>query len=284
MIKFGPAGNSDSFTAMGYKNNFEVPQYLVKMGLNAYEYQCGRGVRISTENAEKFGTVCAENGISVSLHAPYYISLSSTEEEKRDGSIKYILESAQACSAMGGRRIIVHSGSATKITREHALELAVDTMKKAIKALDENGYGNIIICPETMGKVGQLGTLDEVLELCKLDERMLPCIDFGHLNARTFGGVKTKEDYKDILDKIENALGAARLKVFHSHFSKIEYSPKGGEVRHLTFDDTVYGPEFLPLAELVAQKGLTPTFICESAGTQAEDARAMRNMVESVQK
>lgn len=284
MIKFGPAGNSESFTSMGYKNNFDVPQYLVKMGLNAYEYQCGRGVRVSDENAAKFGAIAAESGIAVSLHAPYYISLSSTEEEKRDGSIKYILDSARACKAMGGQRIIVHSGSATKITREHALELALGTMKKAITALDENGYEDIIICPETMGKVGQLGTLEEVLELCKLDERMLPCIDFGHLNARTFGGVKTKDDFKEILDKIENALGAARLKVFHSHFSKIEFSSKGGEVRHLTFEDTVYGPEFSPLAELIVQKGLTPTFICESAGTQAEDARTMKNIVESLQK
>ena len=151
-------------------------------------------------------------------------------------------------------------------------------MKKAILVLDDLGFGDLHLCPETMGKVNQLGTLEEVMELCSLDERLFPCIDFGHLNARTFGSIRGKEDYKKILDTIENWLGIDRLKCFHSHFSKIEYTEKGGEKLHLTFEDTVYGPDFEPLAELIAQKGLAPVFICESAGTQTEDARTMRQI------
>ena len=154
-------------------------------------------------------------------------------------------------------------------------------MQHAIRALDEQGYADVVICPETMGKINQLGTLEEVLELCSLDERMVPCIDFGHLNARTFGSITGKEAYAAILRQIENKLGADRLKVFHSHFSKIEYTEKGGEKRHLTFEDEVYGPLFEPLAELVAQKNLSPTFICESAGTQAEDAKFMKELYEA---
>ena len=135
-----------------------------------------------------------------------------------------------------------------------------------------------------MGKVNQLGTLDEVLALCSVDERLIPCIDFGHLNARTFGGIATQQDYLDILDAIENKLGFDRLKVFHSHFSKIQYTLKGGEKLHLTFEDQEYGPEFEPLAELIAKKNLSPTFICESAGTQAEDAAEMKRMYENYKK
>ncbi|MBQ9920287.1 MAG: endonuclease IV, partial [Clostridia bacterium] len=66
------------------------------------------------------------------------------------------------------------------------------------------------------------------------------------------------------------------LKEFHSHFSKIEYSA-GGEKKHLTFEDTVFGPNFEPLMELIYKKNLSPTFICESAGTQAEDAKVMKD-------
>ena len=274
-IKFGPAGNSISFTEMGYKKTNDIPLYLKEFGLNAFEYQCGRGVKISDTAAMSFGKISAENGITLSLHAPYYISLSSVEEQKRLNSIDYILQSAKAAEAMGAKRIIIHSGSCSKISREEALSLATDTMKLAVKALDENGYSDIIPCPETMGKINQLGTLSEVLELCLVDERMIPCIDFGHLNARTFGSIKTIDDYKKIFDEIENKLGYDRLKVFHSHFSKIEYTENGGEKRHLTFDDNIYGPNFEPLIEMILRKNCTPTIICESDGTQAEDARTM---------
>lgn len=273
---FGPAGNSESFTKMGYKSSLQVPEYIVKMGLDAFEYQCGRGVNIGSEKAAQLGKLADEKGIKLSLHAPYYISMSSVEEEKRIKSVDYILQSARAVNAMGGSRIVVHTGSCSKISREQALELAKDTMKLAIAALDAEGLSNVRICPETMGKINQLGTLEEVIELCKLDERLLPCIDFGHLNARTMGQVNSGEAFLDILNKIGNELGEDRLKQFHSHFSKIEYTV-GGEKKHLTFEDTVFGPDYEPLMELVYKKNLSPTFICESAGTQAEDAKAMKD-------
>ena len=274
--RFGPAGNSESFTKMGYKSSLDVPEYIEKMGLDAFEYQCGRGVTIGFDKAEKLGKLAKEKDILLSLHAPYYISMSSVEEEKRIKSVDYILQSARAVNAMGGERIVVHTGSCGKISREEALILAIDTMKLAIAALDAEGLSNIRICPETMGKVNQLGTLFEVLELCKLDERLNPCIDFGHLNARDRAILKTPADFEKIFDDIENAIGNSRLKEFHSHFSKIEYSA-GGEVRHLTFDDTVYGPDFEPVAELIYKKQCSPTIICESAGTQAEDAKAIKD-------
>ena len=273
---FGPAGNAESFAAMGYKKNTQVPEYLKKFSLTAYEYQCGHGVRVNEKAAKEFQAAAQEAGIKVSLHAPYYISLSSKEEEKRNNSITYILQSAQAADWIGADRIVVHSGSCSGMSREAALELAKDTLQKAQKALDEQGFGHIHICPETMGKINQLGTLDEVMELCLIDERFLPCIDFGHLNARTLGSIQGAKEYEEILDTIGNRLGKDRLQSFHAHFSQIEYTEKGGEKRHLTFSDTVYGPFFQPLGELIAKKQLQPTIICESAGTQAEDAKAMR--------
>ena len=279
--KFGPAGNSESFFTQGFKGSLDVPEYVVRMGLDCFEYQCGRGVNIGEDKARKLGELAKEKGITLSLHAPYYISMSSVEEAKRLNSINYILASARAVDAMGGDRIIVHTGSCGKISRERALELALDTMKLSLDALDENGLGHIHICPETMGKVNQLGTLDEVLSLCELDERLIPCIDFGHLNARDQGYFKTLSDYNVVFESIENRLGSDRLKSFHSHFSKIEYTT-GGEKRHLTFEDTVYGPDFEPVMELTFKKQCSPTFICESDGTQAEDAKAMKDYYNSL--
>ncbi len=273
--KFGPAGTGDDFKAQGFKSSLQVPSYLVNMGLDHFEYQCGRGVNIGLDKAAELGKIAKEKGITLSLHAPYYISMSSVEEEKRLNSVNYILSSARAVKAMGGDRIIVHTGSCGKISREEALTLAIDTMKLSQKALDEEGLSDIHICPETMGKVNQLGTLYEVLELCKIDERIIPCIDFGHLNARDLGILKTKDDFEKIFLEIKNQLGSERFNNFHSHFSKIEYTT-GGEKRHLTFEDNVYGPDYKPVMELVAKYNLSPTFVCESAGTQAEDSKIMK--------
>ena len=273
--KFGPAGTGDSFKAMGYKTSLQVPGYLSAMGLTWFEYQCGRGVNIGEDKAVQLGAKAKEHDIGISLHAPYYISLASKEEEKRENSVNYILQSARAVDHMGGDRIVVHPGGLGGLSREGATVLACETLKKAQQTLDENGLSHIHICPETMGKINQLGNLDEVLTMCALDERMIPCIDFGHLNARSHGGVSTVEAFEEVLSQIYDRLGEQRLKTFHSHFSKIEYTD-GGEKRHLTFEDTVYGPNFEPLAELIAKKQLSPVFVCESAGTQAEDALSMQ--------
>ena len=170
----------------------------------------------------------------------------------------------------------------TPLVRAYGLEKALDTLRRAQEALDQAGYEDMTLCPETMGKVGQLGTLDEVLALCGVDERITPCIDFGHLNARTLGGIQSKADYAAILDRMAEALGDERARRFHVHFSRIEYS-KGGEKRHWTFAETQFGPEPQPLMELLAERGLAPVVICESAGTQAEDACTMQQMYRAAQ-
>ena len=148
--KFGPAGAAESFKAMGYKRSAQLPEYLEKFGLTHFEYQCGQGVRVSEDSAKEIGEAFKKAGMTLSLHAPYFISLSGTDEEKRLNSINYIIASAKAAKAMGAERIVIHSGSCAKISRAEALELAKDTMKKAREALISEGLGDIVCCPETM--------------------------------------------------------------------------------------------------------------------------------------
>lgn len=272
---FGPAGSSADFLKK-YKSSADMPKYLKELGLDAFEYQCGQGVRVSESSGSALKKNSEEYGITLSLHAPYFISLSGVEEEKRNKSIDYILQSCAAAVKIGAKRIVIHSGSCAKLTREQALALAKDTLLRARRAAVSEGYENIRFCPETMGKINQLGNLEEVLELASLDDSFIPCIDFGHLNARTLGGVNSAEEFTHIIDRIGNVLGEERQKCFHSHFSKIEYTQNGGELKHLTFEDDVFGPDFEPLMEVVAAKGLSPTFICESAGTQSLDALKMK--------
>lgn len=283
IAKFGAAGNSDSFYKEGHKASEEMPQWLSNMGLDAYEYQCGNGVRCGETTAKKISEKAQEHGIIMSVHSPYYINLATGEEEKRTGNINYILQSAQLAKYLGGDRVVVHSGALGKMTREEALERAKECLKIVRSEMINAGFSDVRLCIETMGKINQLGNLQEVMELCRVDDSFLPCIDFGHLNARTLGGLKTKADFEEIFDTIENRLGKERLKVFHSHFSKIEYT-KGGEKKHLTYEDTVYGPDFDFVAEIMAERDIGATIICESAGTQAEDALTMKKIYERIRK
>ncbi len=279
IIRFGAAGQSESFKARGHKTSLEIPAYAASFGQKAFEYQCGHGVRLGLEKAAEMAQRAQAHDVLFSVHAPYFISMSSMVEETRLNSIGYILQSCAVVKALGGKRVIFHAGSCGKQSREDALAKATDTMQRIVAAVDEAGYGDLTLCPETMGKIGQLGDLEEVLALCKVDSRITPCIDFGHLNARTLGGIATQADYAAILDRMQEVLGDARAAQFHVHFSRIEFT-KGGEKRHWTFADTQFGPEPLPLLELFAQRGLTPTVICESAGTQAEDAATMQQAYE----
>ena len=117
----------------------------------------------------------------------------------------------------------------------------------------------------------------EITRFCKIDPVFIPCIDFGHINAREQGSLKTKDDYKSRLQYMIDELGYERMKHFHSHFSKIMYSAKG-EIKHLTFDDAVYGPEFEPLAIALKELKLEPYLVSESAGMQAEEAEYMKKV------
>ena len=270
---FGPGGNSEAFKLAGYKSTLDAPEFVSKIGLDAYEYEAGNGLAASPAMLMQIGQKAKEYGVRMSFHTPYFISLSGVVEETRLKSIGYIKQSLDAANLLGANTIVVHCGSASKISRDEALRLAADTLVKTLDSVDTYG---IKIGIETMGKINQLGTLDEVLELCRIDSALVPVVDFGHLNARELGGVfRTSDDYLRVFDRIDRAFGADVASNLHCHFSKIEWS-NGGEKKHLTFEDTVFGPDYEPLAEAIAKEGLTPTIICESAGTQSDDALMMK--------
>ncbi|MBQ7492703.1 MAG: TIM barrel protein [Clostridia bacterium] len=275
---FGPAGNCDSFTKQ-YKSSVHAPAWLRDMGLDCYEYQCGRGVNVGKDTARAIGLAAKEAGIVMSLHAPYFINLSGDDPQRVEKNVEYILQAARACAWLGGDRIVVHCGGLSGMERETAMAHTLYNLREALRALEQEKLDHIRLCVETMGKINVLGDGGEVCRICQSDERLLPCIDFGHLNARTGGHMSTEEEMAALLDLLWNTLGEARARAFHAHFSKIEYG-KGGEVRHLTFDDAVFGPEFIPLARLLTKRRLAPRIICESAGTQAEDALLMKQQFE----
>ncbi|MBQ2984944.1 MAG: TIM barrel protein [Clostridia bacterium] len=255
-----------------------MPKWLAARELDAFEYSFGRGIRLGTEGAKAIGAEAEKYGIQMSVHMPYFINLATEEDEKKIKNIGYFADSLKVAEALGAKRAVFHPGSASGGDRGAILQRAKGFFKEIIATLDDMGLmGKVTLCAETMGKINQLGSLDEVIELCNVDERIWPAIDFGHLHCRGLGAINGREDYAAILDRLESGVGTERTRTMHVHFSRIEYT-KGGEKMHHTFADVQYGPEFMPLAELVAERGYEPVFICESKGTMAEDAKSMKDM------
>lgn len=273
--RFGPAGNSDSFSRV-HRSSLAAPGWIAGRGLDCYEYQCGKGVHVGEDTARKVGENAVEAGISLSLHAPYFINLANPDPEALKKTVGYITGACLAASWMGAERVVIHSGALMKRSRQEALETARASLREVIAACDGAGFGHIALCPETMGKINQLGDLEEVLAICAPSEGLLPCVDFGHLYARSLGALDGAAAVEGMLDRMVQVLGEARARVFHSHFSKIEYTPRGGEARHLTFDQPYFGPDYHPLCQALARRGWAPRVICESAGTQDVDALAMQ--------
>ncbi len=273
---FGSGGNGDWFYGEGKKSSTQAPAWLKEKGLDAFEYEAGNGISAGEASLRAVGDAAREHGILMSLHTPYFISLSGVEEEKRLKSIDYIQKSLWAAELLSADTIVIHSGSAAKLDRREAMRLSMDTLEKVALAVGDDPCARLGI--ETMGKLNQLGTLDEVIEQCKVSPIYTPVVDFGHLNARSLGTAFPDTDsYRRIFDTVATALGDAHAKYLHCHFSKIEYT-KAGEKKHLTFADTAFGPAFEPLAEAILREGVCPRIICESAGTQAEDALFMKNV------
>ena len=280
--KFGPAGNSDSFSRV-HNSSLAAPGWIADFGLDCYEYQCGKGVHVGEDTAVKIGVNARAAGIVLSLHAPYFINLANPDRDALQKTIGYITAGCQVADWMGAGRVVIHSGALMKRSRREALETAKKSLLEVIAACDDQGFSHITLCPETMGKINQLGNLDEVLELCTLDGRLVPCIDFGHLYARSLGADDGAAAFCRMLDRVEEILGPDRASAFHSHFSHIQFTPGGGEKCHRTFDnDDGYGPDWTPLAAEIARRGWSPTFICESAGTQAEDALTMKRTYQAL--
>ena len=245
MLRIGPSGNSLSFYEQGHKRTKEAAAWLAGMGLNAYEYSFGRGVRISEEAAAEIAAAFAECDVEISSHAPYYTNFANPDSDMIEKSVGYIRQTLIAENMFGGKRTVFHPASCGKSERKDAVARA---------------KYNIAAMMDSLGDVG---------------------FDFGHINSYTRGGIKGYDDYKRIIDYTAEKLDDKRAQEFHVHFSKIMYGEKG-ELKHLTFADDKYGPNYEGLAKLIDEYKLRPFIICESDGTQAEDALAMKRMHSAV--
>jgi deoxyribonuclease-4 len=272
-IRFGPAGKPIKFKGSAK----DASGYIKAEGLDAYEYQATYGVKISKQSALELKKDSEDNGILVSMHAPYYVNLSSNKNEVIERSISRLVQSAKASEWMGAYRTVFHPGFYTNYSSEEAMNRCKSAIEQIMEKLEAIGIKNYCFAPETTGKRSQLGSLDEIIEICRSFEHFEPTVDFAHLYARSRGGIKTREDYNKVFQKLEDELG---LKSLHSHFTRIEYTD-AGERKHHTLSEENYGPPLEPFLEEIFECGWNITVICETP-LRDEDALLMKNSYRQV--
>lgn len=274
-IRFGPAGRP-----IGYKGKTtQVCDYIKGIGLDAFEYQATYGVRISKQSALELGDNAKKNDVRISMHAPYYINLCSQKEDTVKKSIERLVQSVKAGELMNSYRIVFHTGFYTKYSHEEAMKKCKDAISDLLEEVETLGIKNYTFAPETTGKKSQVGSLDELINICLSFDHFAPTVDFAHMHARSGGSIKTKGDYVKIFDKIETELG---LKSLHSHFTKIEYTDAGERKHHILADEK-FGPPLTPLLKLISENGFDVTLICETPHLEI-DSLEMKREYENVLK
>ena len=277
--RFGPAGVPPSFRRLKAALE-DVPKLLQKEGLDAFEYQAvrwGGKPQIKREVAEKLGSEAEKHDVWLSLHGSYFINFCG-EKNVIEASKQRLIACATAAEWMNAHIVVFHPGFYGKKEPKEVFRNCLEALKNVVENMKTLGIKKVKIGPETMGKQSQFGSLEEVLKLCEEVEQTQPVIDWAHLHARDKGRFRTIEDFRKVVEEIENRLGTEAVKDMHCHFTKVEFTEKG-EKRHHTLDEAEYGPDFTLLAKVIVEFKLRPVIISESPILDV-DAVKMRDILQ----
>ena len=277
--RFGPAGVPPSFRRLKAALE-DVPKLLQKEGLDAFEYQAvrwGGKPQIKREVAEKLGSEAEKHDVWLSLHGSYFINFCG-EKNVIEASKQRLIACATAAEWMNAHIVVFHPGFYGKKEPKEVFRNCLEALKDVVESMKTLGIKKVKIGPETMGKQSQFGSLEEILKLCEEVEQTQPVIDWAHLHARDKGRFRTIEDFRKVVEKIENRLGTEAVKNMHCHFTKVEFTEKG-EKRHHTLDEAEYGPDFTLLAKVIVEFKLRPVIISESPVLDV-DAVKMRDILQ----
>jgi len=233
-LRFGPAGIPLALTKN--RGAVEGVRKTAELGLDAMELEFVYGVRMPPTTAADVKSVAREVNVSLTAHGPYYINLNSKEKEKVEASLKRILDTARVAHAAGAFSITFHAATYMKDPPGKVYDKVKECIREIVRMLGEEGV-EVWVRPETTGKASQFGSLQELVQLSKEVEGVLPCVDFAHIHARTGGKCNSQEEFAEILSYLENELGRECLDNMHIHISGIEYTEKG-EQNHVNLEES----------------------------------------------
>jgi len=250
---------------------------LAELGLSAFELGWVQSVRVTEKTCEQIRASARQNGIALSVHAPYFINLNA-EDKEWPKSRKRLMDAAHYGHLAGATDIVFHPGSYFGESPEQVLEKAIPRLRQCVEELRSRG-NPVILRPETMGKRALLGSLEDVLTMAREIEGVAPCMDFSHLHARAGSGSwNSRAEWRDVLKRVKKALGARALRHLHCHVSGIEYSEKG-ERKHLMLADSDL--DLVGLLTALNEAGCGGRILCESP-VMEDDAIVLKQAWEDV--
>jgi len=235
LLRFGTVGSPATTPRPGTPAAIEYSRLL---GLDHLEIAWVQSVRVSDETCASIKAAAGQHGVTLSIHAPYYINLNSQNAELMRKSDERLLAAARRGFLAGARDIVFHPGSYHEQPPEEVYERVAEKLRELRAILDDEGV-EVILRPETMGKPAVFGTLEETLRLSCDIPGVLPCIDFAHLHARS-GQINSYDEFVAVLDAVQTALGERGLHNLHAHMSGIAYGPRG-ERQHLPLNEADLG-------------------------------------------
>lgn len=255
-----------------YPQAFEV---LKDMNLDGMELEFVHGVRMN-DDARNFVKERAKDFV-ITAHGPFYINLNSKEEEKIDASVQRIIDTASVASQAGAFSITYHAAFYMGGDKQTVYN-QVKTQTQRIIDVVEREKINVWIRPETTGKATQWGDLDEIINLSKEFEKVLPCVDFSHLHARTAGEYNTYDEFSRVLEKIGKEIGQYALDNFHGHLAGIEYTAKG-ERQHLNLEES--DMNYKDLLKALNEFKVKGAIVCESPNIE-DDCKLLKDYYNSL--
>ena len=275
-FKFGTVG-SPMGTPKKPGGSVGAIEFSKSIGLDTLELGWVQAVRVSEETCAAIKKTAQEQGVALSVHAPYFINLNADADEWPK-SRKRLMDAAKYGHLAGATEIVFHPGSYFGRDPREVMKVALPRLEKCVVELRKAG-NPVTLRPETMGKSAMLGSFEDALEMSRQIAGVQPCLDFAHLHARPGDGtVNSVDEWSRLLEAYAEGLGAQALTSLHIHLSGIEYGPKG-EKNHLPLEEADL--KWKDLFKALKKFGCGGRILCESP-VMEEDALRMKRAWEKV--
>ena len=252
-IRVGPSGLPDGET-------FEASAaWLAGRGYRAVEIGFVSGFWLDYETAPELGEALRDADVVVSVHAPLAAFMGHVAREKKFKMALGMLDhTAGLAKAVGAEVIVFHPGFLLGRERERAIADVVDQLGD-LRARLEKKDRLVPFGVEVMGRVRELGTIDDVLEIASQVDFVRPVLDFAHMHATSDGAYTDLDAFASALEATDEILEPGAP--FHIHFSDIAYANRN-ETKHLPYGEGTLRAE--PLRDALARFERPATVISES--------------------
>ena len=240
---------------------------LIDRGLSACEIGFAGGFRIDYPFAERLGEAARAHDIALSVHAPLAGCMGHAERGKKlNMAIGMLDHSAGIARAAGAELVVIHPGFLLGRTREHALDAVCEQLAELRERLERKDRA-VPFGVEVMGRVRELGSLDDVVEIAARLDWVRPVLDFAHMHATSDGAFLSAKPFAEALARADAVIQTGAP--FHIHFSDIQYANRN-ETKHLPYGEGTLRAE--PLADALAGFARPATVISESPDAASTDA------------